>query len=858
MAEIDDRLRGKNFSEELRLVLDFMGTTLLEEHPTPAITTPYFILAVLMTRNNKVFNVLNKVASTTSLQAIEGYFLTEIGKEQLLTIRPNKAFKLHKDFVAIIEDADRIKQTLGEEKVTTSHIFLSILKNDKNIEYIFTSAIGIGYKEFLAKTQSQQSANMETGDGSSFQPPIFDNASIIDTGRPNDGVVVLSASNPVDIKRAQELLFPERQVGSKKADGVINAFCVNMNDEAAAGRYDTLVGRKDELKQIYRVLGRRGKNNVLIIGDGGVGKTAIIKGLVQDIVNGNAPEPLKDKIFYSLDVTALIAGTSMRGMLEERLKRLIKELKKDKNNILFIDDMSMIMSSGKSDVDMSAVINQALSENEIQIIGTSTFKTYHSTIETNTTFDRKFQKLNLFPSTIEETVEILKSVKKYYESFHNVIYPDAVVEEIVKLADKYVSERLLPDSAIDIMDEAGSSIRVNAREPKIISDINALIAALKKEKEQAIEDDDLNAVKEINKDINDYYCELIDAEKKYRESLSSKEVELSDIHGIISEKTGIPINKLSTNERKTLININEKVKEIVIGQDEAVDSVCRAIKRNRVGLGATNKPVTFLSLGKTGVGKTLLAKTIAKEVFGDEKYLIRFDMSEYADKTAVNKLIGAGAGYVGYENGGLLTEAIKKNKYAVLLCDEIEKADPEIYNIFLQIMDEGHVTDNFGKKIDCKNLIVMFTSNVGAREAEENSKSFGFNDNSAEEKSKTILSKELKNKFTPEFLNRIDDIIYFNSLTEDNLRNIIKIELDKAGKKIESAGYDFEYTDEVIDYFLDRISPEKEFGARPIIRVIQEDVINPVTDLILESEGENKKVSLKTDENNSLIIEETK
>ena len=848
MAEIDNKLRGRNYSDELQSVFDFMTGTLLEEHPTPAITTPYFIIAVLAMRNNKVFNVLNKVASTTSLQAIEGYFLTEIGKEQMLTLRPNKAFKFHKDFVAIVEDAEKIRQALGDEKITSSHVFLSILKNDKNVEYIFSSAIGIGYKDFLSKSQNQ------SGD-TKANPTALDSGPLIDPNIP-EGMVVLSSSSPVDLRRAQELLFPERQVGTKKSDSVISAFCSNMNEDAADGKFDALIGRKDELRQIYRVLGRRGKNNVIILGDGGVGKTAIIKGLVQEIVNGNAPEPLKNKVFYSLDVTALIAGTNMRGMLEERLKRLIKELKKDKNNVLFIDDMSMIMSSGKSDVDMSAVINQALSENEIQVIGTTTFKTYHSAIETNNSFDRKFQKLNISPSTVEETIDILKTNKKYYESFHNVTYSKEVIEEIVKLADKYVTERFLPDSAIDIMDEVGSSIRVDAVEPKIISDLNALINALKKEKEQAIEDDNLEAVKEINKDINDYSVELIDAEKNYRDSLASKEIEVSDVLKIISEKTGIPVNKLSTNERKTLAGINEKVKQIVIGQDEAVDSVCRAIKRNRVGLGASNKPVTFLSLGKTGVGKTLLAKTIAKEVFGDEKYLIRFDMSEYADKTAVNKLIGAGAGYVGYENGGLLTEAIKKNKYAVLLCDEIEKADPEIYNIFLQIMDEGRVTDNFGKKIDCKHLILMFTSNVGAREAEENGKSFGFNDDDEEEKSKSILNKELKNKFTPEFLNRIDDIIYFNSLTEDNLRDIIRIELNKAGDKIKSAGYEFEFADSVIDYFLDRISPEKEFGARPIIRVIQEDVINPVTDLILEGEDTYKRISLKTSEDGSLVVEQ--
>lgn len=848
MTEIDNKLRGRNFSDELQAVFDFMGSTLLEEHPTPALTASYFIVAILMTKNNKAFNVLNKVASTSSLETIEAYFLTEISKTQMLTLRPNKAYKFHKDFVAIVDDAQKLAQAIGDEKITSSHVFLSILKNDKNIEYIFSSTIGIGYKDFLAKSQTSQPAE------GNISLPTFGGQLMSPDSVP-EGMIVISG--PADLKQAQEMLFPEQQQRSSRRSGnsAISAFCSNMNEDAANGKFDLLVGRKDELKQIYRVLGRRGKNNVLIVGDGGVGKTAIIKGLVQEIVNGNAPEPLKDKVFYSLDVTALIAGTNMRGMLEERLKNLIKELKKDKNNVLFIDDMNMIMSSGKSDVDMSAVINQALSENEIQVIGTTTFKNYRSAIETNNSFDRKFQKLNIFPSSVEETVTILKSIKKYYEKFHNVTYSNEVIEEIVKLAEKYISERLLPDSAIDIMDEVGSSIRVEAIEPQIIGFITDRLKSLRKEKEDAIEDDDLERVKDINKDINDYEIELEEAQEKYRQSQAAKAVTVEDIHRIISEKTDIPVNKLSTNEKKALAGINEKVKEVVIGQDEAVDSVCRAIKRNRVGLGAATKPVTFLSLGKTGVGKTLLAKTIAKEVFGDEKYLIRFDMSEYADKTAVNKLIGAGAGYVGYENGGLLTEAIKKKKYAVLLCDEIEKADPEIYNIFLQIMDEGRVTDNYGKKIDCKNLILMFTSNVGAREAEENSKSFGFNDDDVEEKSKNILNKELRNKFTPEFLNRIDDIIYFNSLTEENLRDIVKIELRKAGDKIVNAGYGFDFEDSVINYFLERIAPEKEFGARPIIRVIQEDVINPVTDLILDDGDNIKAIHLTTGENGELVVE---
>ena len=404
------------------------------------------------------------------------------------------------------------------------------------------------------------------------------------------------------------------------------------------------------------------------------------------------------------------------------------------------------------------------------------------------------------------------------------------------MANRYITDRLLPDSAIDVIDEVGSSIRIKTNEPNEIRDLEALIKSLEAEKESAIMDDDMERLKDINNDIKEYNISLYEARNEFARKQKNVTVELSDIYNIISEKSGIPVNKLSTGDRKNLIGINEKMKSVIVGQDEAIDVICQAVKRNRIGLGNPDKPVTFLSIGKTGVGKTLMAKTLAKEVFGDEKYLVKFDMSEYSDKTAINKLIGAGAGYIGYDNGGLLTEAIKKNKYCVLLCDEIEKADPEIYNVFLQIMDDGLVTDNTGKKIDCKNLILIFTSNVGAREAEDGSKSFGFNPQDEDEKVKAILKKELKSKFSPEFLNRIDNVIYFNTLTDDNLKDIIKLELNKVVERVRTIGHDMEYDDAAVEYIFGRIADEREFGARPITRVIQEDVINPITDLLLETD----------------------
>ena len=532
----------------------------------------------------------------------------------------------------------------------------------------------------------------------------------------------------------------------------------------------------------------------------------------------------------------MIAGTQFRGMLEDRFKSLFNEIKKNKNIILFIDDIHQIVQEGKNDMDISEMVNKAMSNGEAQVIGCTTYKLYKKTIEDNTSLDRKFQKINVDPESIEDSITILNELKGYYEEYHHVKYEDDAIKNCVILANKYIPERLLPDSALDIIDEAGSYISSCAKESEEITYLKKTIKATESDKQRNISNDNVAAVNECDNKLSNLRVKLIEAEKEYKKERESVVITSDNIYQIVSEKTGIPIAKLSTDEKKSLTHIDDEIKKVVIGQDEAVESICKAIKRSRVGLSNKNKPVSVLAIGSTGCGKTLLAKTIAKEVFGKEKYLVRFDMSEYSDKTAVSKLIGTGAGYVGYDNGGLLTEAIKKNKYCVLLCDEIEKADPEIYNVFLQIMDDGRVTDNTGKVVDCKNLILIFTSNVGTKEAMENGNMIGFTNPGTDEHKKNILRKELKSKFAPEFINRIDEIIYFNTLKDNDFRQIIALELNKTVKKLEELGYKLEYDDTVIDYILEKIEPDKEYGARPIMRVIQEDIENKITDFILQND----------------------
>lgn len=835
------------YSDELKEVFQFLNDRILTEHPTTTVTIPYFILSILSVKTTKASSVMERMVTSASLDMIYMTLLEDVHKNELLSMRPNKKYQIHPDLEKLFEKANQERENMGEDKLSTIHIILALLTGNTSYRNAF-EMVGINYQTFLSKAldndPSRQQKNMENMLKDVFNLPQDAKIEMVTNVMP--GIPGMPGTNPFGMPQGG----PQ---GGKKASA-LTQFCTNLNEEVKAGKIDKLIGRDLEINKIFRVLGRRKKNNVLLLGDGGVGKTAIVNGIAQLIVDGNAPKSLANKEIYSLDMTAIIAGTQFRGMLEDRFKSLFNEIKKNKNIILFIDDIHQIVNEGKNDMDISEMVNKAMSNGDVQVIGCTTYKLYKKAIEDNTSLDRKFQKINIDPETIENSITILNELKGYYEDYHHVKYDDDAIKNCVILANKYIPERLLPDSALDIIDEAGSYVSSCAKESEEIIYLKKTINATEAEKRKKISEDDVKAVAECEAKLNNLRVKLIEAEKNYKKERESVVINSDNIYQIVSEKTGIPISKLSTDEKKSLAHIDDEIKKVVIGQDEAVESICKAIKRSRVGLSNKNKPVSVLAIGSTGVGKTLLAKTIAKEVFGKEKYLVRFDMSEYSDKTAVSKLIGTGAGYVGYDNGGLLTEAIKKNKYCVLLCDEIEKADPEIYNVFLQIMDDGRVTDNTGKVVDCKNLILIFTSNVGTKEAMENGNMIGFTNPGTDEHKKNILRKELKSKFAPEFINRIDEIIYFNSLDDDDFKKIIRLELNKTVKKVEEIGCELSYGEDVVDYILEKISTEKEYGARPIMRVIQEDIENKITDILLETDEPEKAFQVKRGEEGLLII----
>lgn len=819
------------YSEELKEVFSFLKEKLLVEHPTTTVTVPYFILSMLSVRDTKAFSVMERIVTSASLDMLYMTLLDDVHKNELLSMRPNKKFQIHPELEQLFDSANKERENMQEEKLSTAHVILALLTGNSPVRRLFEN-VGITYATFLGKMfdsdPKRQQMNMENMIKDVFNLPQDAKIEMITNATGIPGIPGFNINPGAPSAKASAL----------------SQFCTNLNEEAKAGKIDKLIGREVEINKIFRVLGRRKKNNVLLLGDGGVGKTAIVTGIAQLIVDGNAPKSLANKEIYSLDMTAIIAGTQFRGMLEDRFKTLFKEIKKNKNIILFIDDIHQIVNEGKNDMDISEMVNKAMSNGDVQVIGCTTYKLYKKTIEDNTSLDRKFQKINVDPETIENSITILNELKGYYEDYHRVKYEDDAIKNCVILANKYIPERLLPDSALDIIDEAGSYVSSCAKESEEIIRLKKDINEVEAEKKKNISEDNVKSIGACDLKLNTLRMRLIAAEKNYKKERESVVINTDNIYQIVSEKTGIPISKLSTDEKKSLAHIDEEIKKVVIGQDEAVSSICQAIKRSRIGLSNKNKPVSVLAIGSTGCGKTLLAKTIAKEVFGKEKYLVRFDMSEYSDKTAVSKLIGTGAGYVGYDNGGLLTEAIKKNKYCVLLCDEIEKADPEIYNVFLQIMDDGRVTDNTGKVVDCKNLILIFTSNVGTREAMENGNAIGFTNPGTDEHKKNILRKELKSKFAPEFINRIDEIIYFNALTDDNFRQIIKLELNKTVKKLEEIGYGLVYGDDTVDYILKKIDTDREYGARPIMRVIQEDIENKVTDILLETDEPGRVFSV--------------
>jgi len=608
---------------------------------------------------------------------------------------------------------------------------------------------------------------------------------------------------------------------------VLDNFGTDLTKAAEENRLDPIVGRSKEIERMVQILSRRKKNNPVLIGEPGVGKSAIAEGLALKIVQKQVSRVLYGKRIISLDLGALVAGTKYRGQFEERMKSILDELSRNKNVILFIDEIHQLIGAGNASgsMDASNMLKPALARGEIQCIGATTLNEYREHIEKDGALERRFQKIILEPASVDESIEILNNIKDKYESHHNVTYTPAAIEACVKLSDRYISDRCLPDKAIDALDEAGSRVHIsNIKVPESINEYEEQIAAVKVEKDKAIQNQNFELAAS-HRDKQKELEQLLQKEReKWEKNLSKNRetVDASNIEEVIAMMTGVPVARVAQAEGQRLKVMYDELKGKVVGQDHVIEKVVKCIQRNRVGLKDPNKPIgSFIFLGPTGVGKTQLAKILAEYMFDSKDALIRLDMSEYMEKYSVSRLIGAAPGYIGYEEGGQLTEKVRRKPYSIVLLDEIEKANPEVFNILLQILDEGHLTDASGRKIDFKNTIIIMTSNIGARDIQNYGHGMGFGSGeNSDENNKAIVEKALKKAFSPEFLNRIDDILSFNSLTRENIHQIIDIELQGLYKRIEQMKLKVTLTDKAKDFVAEK-GYDPKFGARPLKRAIQ-------------------------------------
>lgn len=820
----------QKFSSELQNLFSYVVDVLNLEYPTKKIGIDYMIVAMLDNKKTHAYALLNSCLMSSNMNELRNIYGDKLKNNSSPQFYKNNENEIifDKEMENIIQTAQKEYVEMNSPYVGSEHILLAILnpENNCNAVDIFKN-IGVDYSFIRNKCNEKNTKNIR-------EPKI------------NKPTGLMQLKSDVNAKTINQ------------KTPFIEQYTVNLNQLAKKGEIDDLIGREKEIEQIIKVLARRKKNNVILVGKSGVGKTQIVYGIANLINQNRVPEILQGKELVMINITALVSGTHFRGMFEERVNGLFEELKQSNKYILFIDDMQTVLKSSNKDkdTDISSMIGNVLSEGHVRVIGTVNFKDYKNAIESNTSIARKLQKLIVEPTSIEETIQILEKNKFYYEEHHKVKYNTKVIETCVKLSDRYITERSLPDSAFDVLDLSGAKTCLTRRESLEIQEHRKELEKLNIEKNDALNNGNFEFIDSIEERENFHKKEIAELKRKNEENENNEYLDITEenIMTTISEITNVPVNKLQTNDKENIANIDNVLKEHIIGQDEAIDKVCRIIKRNKVGLG--NKAKTrgnLLLIGKSGTGKTLLAKKIAEKIYGNENDLVRIDMSEFSEKSSVAKLTGAAPGYIGYENGGQLTEAIKHKQHCVLLLDEIEKADKEVYNLFLQLFDEGRLTDSSGQIVNFKNVLVLMTSNVGTKQASEMGKGIGFtNDKGNHERS--IVEKSLKKTFTPEFLNRLDQIVYFNSLTDDNLKNIVEIELKKFIKRLNEIEYNFEYDDNVINYLHSLAIKEKEYGARPILRLIQNQIEDEVTDLMLQNEYETNYTFKANIENGKLYI----
>ncbi len=820
--------------EALRLGNDFIGT----EH---------LLLGLIRDADNVAIKVLKQL----------NVDILELRKEIELAVKDKTGKNIANiNSLPLTKQAEKvIRVTVLEAKalksplVETEHLLLSILKNKENIATQILNQFDIDYDIF----------RNELGMVSTNNPPAPKNE-FSDEGE--------EEFDEEKQRGFQQSKSSKPAASAKSKTPVLDNFGRDITKLAETNALDPIVGRESEIERVSQILSRRKKNNPILIGEPGVGKTAIVEGLALRIVQRKVSRVLFDKRVISLDLAALVAGTKYRGQFEERMKAIMNELEKNRDVILFIDEIHTIVGAGgaSGSLDASNIFKPALARGELQCIGASTLDEYRQYIEKDGALDRRFQKVLIEQPSVDETIQILNNIKSKYEDYHSVEYSDEAIHACVKLSDRYMTDRLLPDKAIDVLDEVGARVHLkNINVPQEIVELEKQIEEVKNEKNKVVKSqrfEEAAALRDKEKRLGE---ELEKAKNAWEEESKHKRYPISDEHiaEVVSMMTGIPVKRMVQAETEKLRRMSEDMRGMVIGQDEAIQKVVKAIQRNRVGLKDPKKPIgSFIFLGPTGVGKTELARSLARYMFDSEDTLIRIDMSEYMEKFTVSRLIGAPPGYVGYEEGGQLTEKVRRKPYSVILLDEIEKAHPDIYNILLQVLDDGVLTDGLGRKIDFKNSMIIMTSNIGVRQLKEFGDGVGFATatrmQNQDENNKAVIEKALKRTFSPEFLNRIDDVVIFNSLTKENIFNIIDILMKGVLKRLSNLGFSLELTAEAKEFIADK-GYDVQFGARPLHRAIQKYLEDPLAEEILNMHVKEGDILIAAlDKENAKLIFELK
>jgi ATP-dependent Clp protease ATP-binding subunit ClpC len=817
-------MNGYNFTERVRKVLAMAREEAARLHHE-YVGTEHILLGLIREGEGVAATVLQNLS-------VE---LDEIQQKIEETVKKGKAAQATGPDLPYTSRAKKVLELamseareLGHSYVGTEHLLLGLLREEKGIAAQVLTDAGVNLEAARAETLRILGTDVQAQQG----------------GAPGQQPAGAPSATP--------------QKGEKKSKTpALDHFCRDLTQLAGEGQLDPTIGRSKEIERVMEVLTRRKKNNPVLIGEPGVGKTAIVEGLAQLIANGECPESLRDHRVLSLDMAAVIAGTKYRGQFEERLKAVMNEIAQNKNIILFIDELHTLVGAGAAEgaIDASNMLKPALARGELQCVGASTLNEYRKYIEKDGALERRFQTVIVDPPTLDETVEILKGLRKKYEEHHKVTIPDDALWSAAKLSERYITDRFLPDKAIDVIDEAGARARLAAQAPP--PEVAALKQDLEKvngEKEAAVRDQNFERAaglrdreRELQGDIRRKQDEWEKRRQSHRPELGEEEIAF-----IVSRWTGIPVTRLQEAETSRLLRMEDEIHNTVIGQEEAIRAIARSIRRSRAGLKDPRRPIgSFIFCGPTGVGKTELARALAKFLFADEQALIRVDMSEYMEKFSVSRLIGAPPGYVGYEDSGTLTKAVRRKPYSVILLDEIEKAHPDVFNILLQVLDEGHLTDNYGRVIDFKNTVVIMTSNVGARDITKN-KTLGFTTGDSRmsfERMSEKVKEELKNVFNPEFLNRVDDVIVFHPLERSHIASIVQILLKDVRKRLAEEELSLSLTEAGVD-FLVKHGYDEAYGARPLRRAIQRYIEDPLSEKILVGEfsrGDELEVDVSAD-----------